>query len=84
MVMRLFCLRKLALISISCKIMRDATPKSFVILDGVLEWHSPMVIFKECFTELGRGTSTYVSLAFRLIGPLIITPFYRMEWQSPG
>ena len=25
----------------SCKIMRDATPKSFVILDGEFDWHLP-------------------------------------------
>jgi DNA mismatch repair protein MSH6 len=32
------------LIPYSCKIMRDATPKSFVILDGVLECHLPNAV----------------------------------------
>lgn len=43
----------------SCKILRDATPKSFVILDG--EPHPVRLVRCANFvSELGRGTSTYV------------------------
>ena len=45
----------------SCKILRDATPRSLVILDGELDCFClflPSHSFSN--TELGRGTSTYV------------------------
>jgi hypothetical protein len=52
----------------SCKIMRDATPKSFVILDGESELAlADGGIINEYFAELGRGTSTYVRVDFKLI-----------------
>lgn len=51
----------------SCKILRDATPRSLVILDGeyflrviFLHW----LDFLRAQKELGRGTSTYVSGKF--------------------
>ena len=54
------------LICISCKILRDASPRSLVILDGsylvsglLVEGLTPLSL-----TELGRGTSTYVSCVY--------------------
>jgi hypothetical protein len=66
--------------------MRDATPKSFVILDGMLERHLLHVVAltKAYSKELGRGTSTYVSLAICLVDALSITSFCRMEWRLLG
>jgi hypothetical protein len=46
-------------VSCSCKILREATPKSLVILDGRIV-PSFMAFETDRITELGRGTSTYV------------------------
>lgn len=51
----------------SCKILRDATPKSFVILDGELKLALPQDITHAFIVELGRGTSTYVCLRLFLL-----------------
>jgi len=45
----------------SCKILRDATPKSFVILDGEPSQRIASYCIYLPIVELGRGTSTYVS-----------------------
>lgn len=50
--------------SFSCKILRDATPKSFVILDGEPSQRIASYCIHLPIVELGRGTSTYVSRSF--------------------
>lgn len=48
----------------SCKILRDATPRSLVILDGESQTCVKAVLAnRHMIAELGRGTSTYVSLS---------------------
>lgn len=43
-----------------CKILRDATPKSLVIMDGKFSNTDWSVIILTRTLELGRGTSTFV------------------------
>jgi hypothetical protein len=53
-----------------CKILRDATPKSLVILDGKPRISLWCFHFSFRFKELGRGTSTFVSTSFT--GPWVV------------